>query len=155
MLSKQLKFVLKTIGISLAVISVLLVAYLCIVFNNLSKRGENYRNYCPSSLENTKWVCQEKNIYFITYERGIKSTGMAEIDGQKKPFEIFFSPRAMGFGIVSGESGSAERACEFDGGAVFAEGICTLIYDAENDRNSFWSEESGEVTLTFIKEDLP
>ena len=154
-MSKRLKSIVKAIVALFIVLLVLIVAYVCIVYHNLGIYSEHYRSFCPSSLINTKWVCQEENIYFITYDEGEVSSGMIETKGCLKPFDIYFPLRLDGFGIASIRTDTGEQVSEFGGKVEYSEGICILTYNAEDDKNNFWGEKTGQVTLTFLKEELP
>ena len=150
-MNSKLKCFLQIIAIALA----LFIIYACVGFYTVSKRNTQFRNYCPVLRVNTLWTCQEKDIYFITSEKGVKASGIIEAEGEMKPFDIYFSLRPRGFSIASLQVDTGELTSEHDGGASYADGVCTLTYNAEKDRNHFFGEETGEVTLTFVMEYIP
>ena len=42
----------------------------------------------------------------------------------------------------------------FRGKASYTKDSCTLVYSAANDKEHYFGDRKGEVTLTFIKSDL-
>lgn len=154
-MNKVFKTIIKVGLISVILVVLLILIYACIVYNNIMISAEQYRIYSPACQESTKWICQEERIFFVTQKQSQRLYGAIESEENTRQFIINFPPRGACFGVDSIEAATGDDIYEFGGEVKYADGMCILTYDADDDEEHFWGDKTGEVTLTFIKEDLP
>lgn len=148
----------KELLLFLLILFLLLTLYSCVALKLGSEYAHHYNNFSPPVCPNTRWVCQEKELYFISDKDGVV-TGAGNIAGTDITFDVFFPlpSEGGGFNVYTAFIGPAGpgKATVLWGSASFEEDKCVLKYKARNDYNFFWGEEKGTVTLTFLRENLP
>ena len=157
-MNKTAKKVLISLLIILLVLFLLFVVLVISIVESRNEVGRNYINNAPSFCPNTKWVCQEEDIYFTTDARGLVY-GVSNINGEHW-FQIIFglepSEHFYVYDIWPDENGVFRVTYDAIGGNVtYEEGRCTLDYDASQDKTGLFGEAEGRVTRTFLREDLP
>ena len=147
--------VLKIIGIVLLVLIAILSILVAHELDESGKRIAIYKAYSPPYCPNTKWVCQGEDIFFVSDSEG-RTIGQVGTPEDDSPFTIGFSSRSEHFAVYRPLEGPGNyEYFIFNGDASYSEGVCTLTYQGEDDEEHFWGDKTGQVTLTFVREELP
>lgn len=162
--SKKLLQIIAVIlsGLLLALLFFALFFFLIALPNNNNRR-EDFLAYSPSLSPNTRWTCAENGVSFVVDESE-QARGLADFDCRKGIVSIHFG----GQGVFTTEqveigeyqkdaSGRAAIYHLFSAKAAYSDGVCTITYTASDDTMHIFGQTAGdgEVTLTFVKEDLP
>ena len=149
-----MKTFLKVLKITGLVFLALFVVLCISVIRDFKKGAEHvasYDAYSPPCHRNTKWVCQEEDIFFTSDSDGCMR-GQVRVNGACKPFSITIRYRTDGVQVGRPSKGGSYSL--FGGRASYSEGMFVLTYQGEKDEEKYFGDKTGEVTLTFVEEPL-
>lgn len=152
-MNKTVKKVLISLLVIPLALFLLFTEYLIYTFHGRGELMESYRSYAPFNCPDSRWVCQEEDLYFIMDESRC-GTGTGTLDGEAVFFQIFpdnFVPGVVVDSLHINYSGGHYATTLLTGNGYFEEDKFTLKYNAEQYPDS-WGGDEGTVTLTFLRD---
>ena len=152
-MKKIVKKIFLSLLIALLVLFLLFIVYLIVSFHEQGKLMESFRNYAPFICQNSRWVCQEVELYFIMGESRC-GNGAGTIAGEAVFFQIFPDNYVPGVVVDSRhieDSGDRYITTLLTGRGCYEEDRFTLTYNAGRYPVS-WGGTEGDVTLTFLRD---